>query len=127
MCLGLSKNFSRKMVPSPKAFSASLEADSVAPLSSFSSEMILIPLPPPPAAAFTMTGYPISEAKRTNSPRSSPDDVMPGMIGTPLLDISFLDSTLSPIKAIASGGGPMKTSPASAHLFAKVAFSARNP
>jgi hypothetical protein len=49
------------------------------------------------------------------------------MIGTPCFDIRRLASTLSPTACIASGGGPMKTRPASAVARANEAFSARKP
>ena len=53
--------------------------------------------------------------------------VVPGTTGMPAASISLRASVLMPIFSIASGGGPMKTSPASAHARAKLAFSAKKP
>jgi len=49
------------------------------------------------------------------------------MHGTPAACMSRLAPALSPIATIASGDGPMKTSPASRQACAKAAFSARKP
>ena len=53
--------------------------------------------------------------------------VTPGMIGTPAARIRSRASIFEPIASIASGGGPIQTSPASAQARAKAAFSARKP
>ena len=46
---------------------------------------------------------------------------------TPAFCASFLDSILSPIAAIALGGGPMKAIPALASALAKLSRSDRKP
>ena len=53
------------------------------------SSTICMPLPPPPAAAFTITGKPISRAMRSTSSGSSgkaPSE--PGTVGTPTFIIN---------------------------------------
>ncbi len=69
-----------------------------------------MPRPPPPAAAFTSTGR---SAAVTSRRGSSP--------------ISSLARVLEAIASIASGGGPIHTSPASSTWRAKSGFSERNP
>jgi hypothetical protein len=49
------------------------------------------------------------------------------MIGTPAARIRSLASILEPMASIASGGGPIQTSPWSMQARAKPAFSARKP
>ena len=53
--------------------------------------------------------------------------VAPGTIGTPASAMISRARVFEPIASIASGGGPMKTIPASAQARAKSAFSARKP
>ena len=53
--------------------------------------------------------------------------VAPGMIGTPAACMRSRAAIFDPIASIASGGGPIQTSPASPTCRAKAAFSARNP
>ena len=62
MCFGLSINFSIKTVSSPKDFNASLFAFTKAVFISSAFRITRIPLPPPPAAAFNITGKPIEIA-----------------------------------------------------------------
>ena len=52
---------------------------------------------------------------------------LPGTTGTPEARIRSRAGTFSPIAAIASGGGPMNTTPASAQALAKAWFSLRKP
>ncbi len=52
---------------------------------------------------------------------------MPGTTGTPASSIRRRAVVLTPMLSIASGGGPMNTSPARAHARAKPACSAKNP
>ena len=86
-----------------------------------------MPLPPPPAAALMITGYPIASAMRAASSASAMASVVPGAIGTPASSMMARAAVLSPIARMASGGGPMKTMPARAQASAKSAFSERNP
>ena len=51
----------------------------------------------------------------------------PGTMLTPAFCASFFDSILSPIAAIALGGGPMKAIPAFASALAKLSRSERKP
>jgi hypothetical protein len=84
-------------------------------------------LPPPPADGFSSTGIPISRAASASSASDSPLPEDPGTTGTPAAFTVSLARILSPMSEMASAGGPMKTSPASAHARAKSAFSARKP
>ncbi len=77
-----------------------------------------MPRPPPPADALTSAGSPISAIDST---------VLSGSTGTPAARISRLASIFEPIAAIAAGGGPIHTSPASRTDWAKAAFSLRKP
>ena len=71
-----------------------------------------MPMPPPPAAALSMTGYPISQATRSASTASAVVSWLPGTTGTPAAAMSRRASVLSPIRRIASGDGPTKVRPA---------------
>ena len=51
----------------------------------------------------------------------------PGTVLTPASAAIFLDSILSPMAAMALGGGPMKASPAASSASTKSAFSDRKP
>ena len=53
--------------------------------------------------------------------------MVPGTIGAPPRNAALRLDTLSPIASIASGGGPMKTTPRSVIARAKSAFSLKNP
>ena len=73
---------------------------------------------PPPAEALTSSGRSASVAvSGLRLPRT----------GTPAASISFLDSTLEPIRSMESGAGPTHVSPAPITARAKSAFSDRNP
>ncbi len=86
-----------------------------------------MPLPPPPAAALIATGYPISAAIRAASSALSTGSVTPGTIGTPAAAITCRALVFDAMASIASGGGPMKVTPAAAQARANPEFSARNP
>ena len=51
----------------------------------------------------------------------------PGTQGTPAAFIDSMAETLSPIKRMVCGSGPIKTKPLSCTRSAKSAFSERNP
>ena len=51
----------------------------------------------------------------------------PGTVGTPALVIAALALTLSPIRRMFSGRGPMNTNPERSTFSAKSAFSERKP
>ena len=75
-----------------------------------------MPRPPPPAEAFTSSGR--SASVGSDGAVST---------GTPASAAISLARTLSPIDAMASGGGPTQVSPASMTARAKSAFSERKP
>src|SRR3979411_2693999 len=72
-----------------------------------------MPLPPPPAAAFSRIGYPNFLATLAASFASANGSVVPGTTGTPFATARVRAAVLLPIAAIASAGGPIQTSPAS--------------
>ncbi len=115
------------MVASPNVDCATLRVDSIASISSASLPAIFIPIPPPPAAAFTMTGYPISCAPSTARDVSSMPSDMPGMTGTPAFSMVLRAVILLPAALIEALDGPMKTIPAFSHSLAKAIFSDKNP
>ena len=85
-------------------------------------------MPPPPPAALTATGKPISSlAIFSASATVATGSVVPGTIGTPAACISSRARVFEPIASIALAGGPMKTIPASSQACANGAFSARKP
>lgn len=127
MWRGRSTHRSTRSVSSPKEARASRRAAAISSVSAEASRTSRIPLPPPPADGFSSTGIPISRAASANSASVSPLPEDPGTTGTPAAFTVSLARILSPMSEMASAGGPMKTSPASAHARAKSAFSARNP
>ncbi len=112
---------------SPNAFAASRRAPSRAFCNSCGSRTIRIPLPPPPAAALIITGYPAFSAASRNTLSSEALPVIPGISGTPADAIFTRDSTLFPNSRIASAPGPMNVIFSSAHRSGSRGFSARNP
>ena len=73
------------------------------------------------------TGRPCSSAKSTTSIALSTGSGVPGTSGALALAAMWRAFTLSPRLSIASGEGPIQTSPASMTAWAKEAFSARKP
>ena len=72
------------------------------------SATIRIPLPPPPAEAFTRSGYPMPSAVVASAPlRREVTDLGARDDGNPASVMIRLVSILEPIAAIASGAGPM--------------------
>ncbi|CAM5256943.1 hypothetical protein SGLAM104S_09651 [Streptomyces glaucescens] len=122
MCRGRSIQRSTSSVSSPKEARASRRAAAISSSSTSRSRTSRMPLPPPPALGFSSTGAPSSRAASASS-GSRP----PGTTGTPAARTVSLARILSPIRAMASAGGPMNTSPASAQARANPAFSARKP
>ena len=97
MCLGSWMYFSMNILPSPKAeIAASLESLYLS-VASWSFQAIIIPIPPPPAEAFIMTGYPISFEILSTYSTVSTSPTYPGTVLTFASLASFLDSILSPI------------------------------
>ena len=85
-----------------------------------------MPLPPPPAAALTISGKPICLATTASSSSRRPRS-LPGTKGTPRFFTVSRAVILSPIASMASGEGPMKVIPASAQAAANSARSERKP
>ena len=116
-----------KTLGSPNELSASEEA--ILNIFSIAEESltILIPLPPPPDAALSRTGKPISSAISNADSRDSIGLSDPGTESTPQLEANAFALVLSPKRSIASGEGPMKIISLSATALANSAFSERNP
>ena len=119
--------FSTYSVPSEKAASASDEARAYASSSSASEVTSRMPRPPPPAAAFSSTGKPSSAAAARASATLVAAPSVPGTSGTPAARISAFACVLSPIRAITSAGGPMKTRSLSSQAWTNSSFSERKP
>ena len=64
-----------------------------------------MPLPPPPAAAFSITGSPSLRTIPAISGASSLGILLPGTVGTPAASASRLAEALSPSRSITSGVG----------------------
>ena len=120
-------SFSTINPASPKAFFASRIADSISCARPSRVSMPRMPLPPPPAAAFSITGRPTRRTVAAISSGSVLGDWLPGTMGTPAASASRLAAALSPRRSMTSGVGPMKTSPAASTARANAAFSARKP
>ena len=100
-------NFSIYIPSFPKAAAASVLADSQPISSSFSSQQSLIPLPPPPAVAFNITGYLIFFAILFAAFKFSNNPAEPGIVGTFAFFIVSLADALSPMESICSGNAPI--------------------
>ena len=112
---------------SPNADAASRRADATAFAISAGSRTMRIPRPPPPADAFTSTGHPMPAAAPASPSSDEGGSAIPGSTGTPAACTSSRAVSFDPIAAMASGGGPTNTSPASRHRRANSAFSDRKP
>ena len=90
-----------------------------------------IPLPPPPATAFTMSGIarppPRPGSTSSGDAAAGSGASLPGTTGTPAAIAAVRAAVLLPIIAIAAAEGPMNVRPAAAHAPANAAFSARKP
>src|SRR5262249_28285329 len=86
-----------------------------------------IPLPPPPAAALSIIGYPTLAAMEAASWTDATADVVPGTTGAPAVSAATRALVLVPIIRIEEAGGPTRTSPARSIASAKSAFSERKP
>ncbi len=127
MCLIFSKYFSTKRADFPNAALDSAEAISNSCLSCSSLEAILMPLPPPPNADFSNTGYSASAAIFRASSTSFTVPSLPGTVGTLALFIIFLHFILSPVNSMALLLGPINMIFSFSHLSAKPSFSDKNP
>ena len=104
---------------SPKPAKASLFAPFNASLSIFLSFTILMPLPPPPAAAFIRRGRPNLFIFLTFSDM--------GRVGTPAFSANSFAFNLSPIADITFGLGPTHIIFSLRTFLANLAFSERKP
>jgi len=127
MWRGCSTYRSMYMSPLPNAATASAEAVLNAPGMASRLRTIFIPRPPPPAAAFRMTGSPISCAHRLASSASFTPPGLPGNSGSPASRAASRARTLLPISRMTSGRGPMKAILQERHTSANSAFSDRKP
>ena len=94
---------------------------------SFSSYTARMPLPPPPRAAFIITGYPIEAAISFPLAASITGSLVPGMTGTPAASIVFLASCLLPVFSITSADGPINVILHLSQSSANLLFSDKNP
>ena len=94
---------------------------------SLSSHTRRIPLPPPPAVAFIITGYPISLAASLACSASLNNPSTPGTTGTPAAIMVAFAVILSPMEFIISGVGPINLIPWSVQILANLLFSAKKP
>jgi hypothetical protein len=85
-----------------------------------------MPMPPPPAVLFNITGYPMMAALSSAKSRSGSRSV-PGSRGTIAFCASALAVCLRPNSRIWPGVGPMKVIPAAAQASANPAFSLTKP
>ena len=109
--------FSTSIVSSPNADSASRLAAATASSYSAAERTMRIPLPPPPAAAFTNTGP--CQFLAASSPR--------GTTGTPAATAISRAASLRPIWSITSADGPTNVIPAASTARANAARSERKP
>ena len=75
----------------------------------------------------TATGQPLASPKATTSAGSATGSVVPGTGSTPAASTARRAASLSPIWAMASGGGPTQTRPAAVTALAKPACSLSSP
>ena len=111
----------------PKAALLSALADFQAFSRSSSFQTALIPLPPPPALALSITGYPVFLATFTHVLKSGMIPSLPGTQGTPASIIVVLAIALSPIRLIMSSEAPINLILCSSHNLENLAFSERKP
>ena len=115
-------------IPSfPKAALASCLALSHKSKNSSSFQTALIPLPPPPAVALIITGYPIFFANFLASFKDSIIPSDPGIVGTPASFIVDIAEALSPIRSIISAEAPINLILCSSQILENREFSDKNP
>ena len=85
-----------------------------------------MPIPPPPAVLFSITGKPISRAAATASPASDSSG-LPGASGTPARRATSRATCFRPKVRICPGVGPMKRAPPASTRSANSAFSLKKP
>ena len=73
------------------------------------------------------TGHPCRSPKAITSAAAVTDPSLPGTTGTPAPTAVVRADSLSPMRSMASGGGPTKATPSAVMRRAKSAFSEKNP
>jgi hypothetical protein len=86
-----------------------------------------MPLPPPPMAAFMMTGRPFSATKSSSCLTSVIELSVPGTTGTPALIASVRAAVLSANLFMTSTVGPMNVMPSRLHASTNSGDSERKP
>ncbi len=86
-----------------------------------------MPLPPPPAEAFTSSGKPTPAAAATRAASSPVSASKPGTTGTPAATARRFAAIFEPMAATTSAGGPTKAMPAAAQAAGKSGRSDRKP
>ena len=86
-----------------------------------------MPLPPPPATAFSKMGKPIDCARAWAWSGFSMGSLVPGTVGTSERRASWRPAVFDPSASIACAVGPMKVMPAAVQARGSAAFSARKP
>ena len=127
MCRGRRTSFSTRTRSLPKAAFASIFASSRADANSSGACAARMPLPPPPSTGLISTGKPIRSASDRRRSALCSDPLYPGTMARPAAAIADFAASLLAILRMASGGGPMNSSPASRTASAKSAFSERKP
>jgi hypothetical protein len=86
-----------------------------------------MPLPPPPPAALSISGYPMRFAASRAAATSPGASAVPSTIGTPASRAIFRARVFSPRRRCTLAGGPTNVRPALVTASAKSAFSDRKP
>ena len=119
---------STKMPPSPNDALASTMTERTAAGRSTGSVTLRMPRPPPPAEAFTISGYPTLAAVSAHAASSPSGSISAhGASGTPEASASRLDSILSPRARIATDDGPRNTMPSASRRATNSASSETKP
>src|SRR5215469_17975060 len=124
MCLGFSRYFSTYSLPEPKLIVDSFLEDRKASFSCSEDLTILRPRPPPPSAAFRITGYPILSV--ISKALLSFETSYPSTTGE-TFEAILLAITLSPVILITLLDGPTKIRPSFLQLSVNFRFLERNP
>ncbi len=126
MCRGSITACSMKTVGSPKAPSASRMQISTASRRSSGRSTRRIPRPPPPATAFTKSGYGRSAVASTRA-STSVEGSTEASVGTPAALAAAIARALLPVSVSTSAVGPTNVMPALAQASASSGFSERKP
>ena len=127
MCAASSKNFSIKTSSFPNAFLDSLCAKEIWSKSSEDDFTTLIPLPPPPQLALTITGYPILSTSSLRFFLFSLVTNTDGMVFTLASSATFFASVLFPSFFNIAWLGPIKIILFFSQCSANSGLSDKNP